>query len=252
MHIRGGTPVNEPAQRSVIVSEADYRLWDKLALACRILGREGHHDTVYGHMSARSAAAERFWLKGAGLGLEEIMLTDFLELDFDGNVLAGTRGRHLEYPIHSEIYRRRPDVSAVVHTHPLYATVLGALLSELRPLTHEGSFFVPPPVPKFDQTSDLIVTPELGAAVAQVLGDRQALFLVNHGIIVVGDSIEAACVAALLLDKACRAQLMAQAAGAFTWTSDADALRKRAHIYTPQAIQQMWNYHCRRLEKENC
>ena len=243
--------MSEREPLSTLPSEADQRVWDTLATACRILGTEGQNDTVYGHMSARSASGERFWLKGAGLGLEDIAPTDFLELDLDGNILAGTRGRHLEYPIHSEIYRHRPDVTAVVHTHPLYATVLGAILSELRPITHEGSFFVPPPMPKFDQTSDLIITPELGLAVAQVLGDRQALFLVNHGIVVVGDSIEAACVAALLLDKACRAQLMAQAAGEFTWTSDAEALRKRAHIYTPQAIQQIWNYHCRRLKKEN-
>jgi L-fuculose-phosphate aldolase len=73
--------------------------------------------------------------------------------------------------------------------------------------------------------------------VAQTLGDRQALFLVNHGIVIVGHDIEAACLAALLLDNACRAQLMVQAAGTFTWTSDAEALRKRVHIYTPQAIQ---------------
>jgi L-fuculose-phosphate aldolase len=201
-------------------------------------------------MSARSVSADRFWLKGAGLGLEEIGSSDFIELDLDGNVLAGTRSRHLEYPIHSEIYRRRPDVTVVVHTHPLYATVLGASLSPVRPLTHEGSFFVPPPIPRFDHTSDLIMTPELGAAVALALADHRALFLVNHGIVVVGHSIEEACVAALLLEKACRAQIIAQAAGPFTWTSDEEALRKRAHIYTPQAIQQMWNYHCRRLADE--
>jgi L-fuculose-phosphate aldolase len=239
--------LNEREAAPAPISEADHLLLNKLTTACRILGTEGHNDTVYGHMSARSASAGQFWLKGAGLGLEEIGPTDCIELDFDGNVLAGSRGRHLEYPIHSEIYRRRPDVTAVVHTHPLYATVHGALLSELRPLTHEGSFSVPPPIPKFDQTSDLIITLELGAAVARALADRKALFLVNHGIVAVGQNIEEACVAALLLEKACRAQLMAQAAGALTWTSDAEALRKRAHIYTPQAIQHIWHYHCRKL-----
>jgi hypothetical protein len=65
---------------------------------------------------------------------------------------------------------------------------------------------------------------------------------------VVGQSIEAACVAALLLEKACRAQAIAQAAGAFAWTSDDEALRKRAHIYTPRAIQQIWDYYCRKLQ----
>jgi ribulose-5-phosphate 4-epimerase/fuculose-1-phosphate aldolase len=82
------------------------------------------------------------------------------------------------------------------------------------------------------------------------LANRKALFLVNHGIVAVGPNIEAACVAALLLEKACRAQLMAQAAGAFTWTSDQEALRKRAHIYTPQAIQQIWNYQRRKLARQ--
>jgi len=230
-------------------SDAGQALREKLATACRILGTEGHNDIVYGHMSARVPSTERFWLKGGGLGLEEIAPTDLVELDLDGRVLAGTRARHLEYPIHSEIYRRRADVAAVVHTHPLYATVFGAILSDLKPLTHEGTFFVPPPIPKFDQTSDLILTPELGAAVAQALAAHKALFLVNHGIVVVGRSIEEACVAALLLDKACRAQLLVQAAGAFTWTSDTEALRKRAHIYTPQAIQQIWNYQCRKVER---
>lgn len=231
------------------ISDADRLLCDTLATACRILGHEGHNDTVYGHMSARVPDTERFWLKGAGLGLEEIGPDDLIQLDLDGQVLAGSRPRHLEYPIHSEIYRRRPDVAAVVHTHPVYATVFGATLSELRPLMHEGSLFVPPPVPKFTQTSDLITTPELGAAVAQTLGDHRALFLVNHGIVVVGHSIEEACVAALLFDKACRAQLLVQGADAFVWTSDAEALRKRAHIYTPQAIRQMWQFHRRKLER---
>ncbi|MGH8056251.1 MAG: class II aldolase/adducin family protein, partial [Candidatus Entotheonellia bacterium] len=214
-----------------------------------ILGAEGHNDTVYGHMSARADSAGRFWLKGAGLGLEEIGPADLIELDLDGNVLAGTRPRHLEYPIHSEIYRRRADVAAVVHTHPLYGTVFGTILADLRPVTHEGTYFVPPPLPKFTRTSDLILTPELGMAVAQTLGEHPALFLVNHGIVVAGPSIEAACVAALLLEKACRAQAIAQAAGEFRYTSDAEALRKREHIYTPHAIQQMWEYYCRQLKE---
>jgi L-fuculose-phosphate aldolase len=224
---------------------------DNLALACRILGREGQNDAVYGHMSARDDAAGQFWLKGAGLGLEEVGPHDLIRLSLDGQVLAGSRPRHLEYPIHSEIYRRRPDVMAVVHTHPLYATVFGASIAALRPLMHEGAYFVPPPIPKFTRTSDLIVTSELGAAVAESLGAHRALFLVNHGIVVAGSSIEEACVAALLLDKACRAQLLAQAAGSFVWTSDAEARRKRALIYTPQALQQMWQYYCRKLQPTN-
>ncbi len=240
--------MSEHESVSAPTSDTNQRLQDTLATACRILGSEGHNDTVYGHISARIPSSERFWLKGAGLGLEEISPTDLIELDLDGHVLAGTRARHLEYPIHSEIYRRRPDAAAVVHTHPFYGTVFGALRSDIRPVTHEGTFFVPPPIPKFERTSDLILTPELGAAVAQALGGHRALFLVNHGIVVVGASIEEACLAALLLEKACRAQAVAQAAGEFAWTPDEEALRKREHIYTTNAIQQMWQYYLRKLK----
>ena len=241
--------VSEVSPRTTLFPGATQALREKLATACCILGSEGHNDIVYGHMSARSPVAERFWLKGAGLGLEEIGPTDLVELDLDGNVLTGAAARHLEYPIHSEIYRRRHDVMAVVHTHPFYGTVFGAMHARLLPLTHEGTLFVPPSIPTFTLTADLILTPALGAAVAETLGSHRALFLVNHGIVVVGTGIEEACVTALLLEKACRAQIAAQAAGEFAWTPDEEALCKRAHIYTPGAIQQIWSYHCRKLRR---
>jgi ribulose-5-phosphate 4-epimerase/fuculose-1-phosphate aldolase len=130
--------VNQPSYVPAPTPEANRELRE-LAMACRILAAEGHNDIVYGHMSARTSSPERFWLKGAGLGLEGIGPDELGQLDLDGTVLAGTRARHLEYPIHSEIYRRRADVAAVVHTHPVYGAVFGAICADLRPLTHEGT-----------------------------------------------------------------------------------------------------------------
>jgi len=217
-----------------------------VAEACRILGMEGQGDTIFGHVSAR-VDEKRYWMKGAGVGLEEVDEFDVLLLDLEGNRLEGRRERHLEYPIHSEIYRRRPDVRAVVHTHPLFSTVLGATEVGLKPVTHEGSFFVPPPIPVFTQTSDLIVTRELGEAVAEALGAHRAIFLRNHGVVVTGATVEEACVGAILLEKAARAQLQAAGAGALAWTSDEEALRKRERIYTPSRIQAIWEYYRRKL-----
>jgi L-fuculose-phosphate aldolase len=65
-------------------------------------------------------------MKPSGLGLEEIKPADLLLLDFDGRVLAGRHPRHVEYPIHAELFRARPEVQAVVHTHPLAATPCSA------------------------------------------------------------------------------------------------------------------------------
>jgi len=236
-------------QRSMTYREESAELRRLVAEACRILGTEGQGDIVFGHVSAR-VDEKRYWMKGAGIGLEEVDESDVLLLDLEGNRLEGERARHIEYPIHSEIYRKRPDVRAVVHTHPFFSTILGATEMQLRPVTHEGSFFVPPPIPVFDRTSDLIATRELGEAVAETLGTHRVVFLRNHGIVVTGTTVEEACVGALLLEKAARAQLQAAGVGAFAWTSPEEALRKRERIYTPSTIRTIWEYYRRKSIKQ--
>ena len=220
----------------------------KVAYACNLLSMEGHTDTIYGHVSARVENAEQVWMKPATLGLEEVRPHDMLTLDFDGNKLAGELPRHVEFPIHTEIYRQRPEVQCVIHTHPPYATAFSAVAEPLRPVNHEGALFAPT-LPRFTQTSDLIVTPALGQAVAAVLGSYRALLLKNHGIVVVGTSVEEACVTAILLEKVARMQLLARQYGEIEWTPDTEALQKQARIYRPEAFQQMWAYFLRKLRR---
>lgn len=214
-----------------------------LAEACRILAMAGQGDDVWGHATARVPGTDTFWMKPAGLGLEEIRPEDLLLIDLEGKVLRGRHPRHSEVFIHSEILRARPEVGAVVHTHPVPATVFSSLGVPLRPITHEGTNFVPPDVPRFTETSDLIVTPELGRAVARTIGDRPGLFLVNHGIVTVGATIEEAAINAVLLDKAARVQLMVPNGTPKIWTDDTEALAKRARIYKPDNnVAMRWPY----------
>ena len=219
----------------------------KVAQACQILSMEGHIDTVYGHVSSRISDTDEIWMKPAGLGLEEIRRHDVIRLDWDGTKLAGDLPLHLEFPIHTEIYRARPDVQCVIHTHPPYATAFSAINEPLRPVNHEGALFAPS-LPRFEQTSDLIVTAELGLAVAEKIATHNALLLKNHGIVVAGSSIEEACVTAILLEKAAYMQLLARQFGAFEWTNEAEALEKKARIYSPNAFENMWAYYLRKLQ----
>src|SRR5437899_3228010 len=77
----------------------------------------------------------------------------------------------------------------------------------------------------------------LGAALAQTLGGRNAALMVHHGIVTAGETVEAAVVAAILLEHACRKQLLAMAAGEIrTWSSDEEALSKRSRVYAPELI----------------
>ena len=220
----------------------------KVANACNILSMEGHTDTVYGHVSARHAEPDQVWMKPAGLGLEEVRGHDIITSDFKGQKLAGELPLHLEYPIHTEIYRRRPDVQCVIHTHPPYATAFTAVDTPLRPVNHEGVLFTPPP-PRFTQTSDLIVTASLGRAVADAIGDNNALLLKNHGIVVAGPSVEETCITAVLLEKAAYMQLLDQQFGPIEWTDDEEAAVKRRRIYNEASFQGMWAYFLRKLHR---
>jgi len=230
------------------LSEAEMRR--RLTDACKILAMEGQGDAVWGHVTVRARpGAETFLMKPAQIGIEEVKPADHLEVDLDGKVVRGRLKRHSEVFIHAEVMRARPDVCAVVHTHPIYATVFSSLGVPLRPITHEGSNFAPGDVPRFTETTDLIVTPERGKAVARTLGDRNALFLVSHGIVTCAPTVEQAAVHALLLDIASRAQLMVPGGTPRHWTSDEEALVKRDRIYSWPNHAQRWPYLLRKLRR---
>ena len=221
----------------------------QVALGCRILSLEDQGDFVWGHVSARDPGGRGVWMKASTLGFEEIGREQVILVSWDGEVLAGEGRRHTEYPIHTELIRAREDVNAVVHTHAPWAVAFASTGEELLPLSHEGTLFCPPGPARFTQTGDLILTRELGEALAGALGDRSAAFLVHHGIVTCGPDVVTAVMAAILLERACRAQIRAIAAGGpKTWSDDEEALAKRGHCYPPQLLQQAWDYLARRLD----
>lgn len=222
-------------------------LRSSVALGCRVLGAQGHGDLVWGHVSGRDPDDRGVWMKASGFGFEEVTADQVLLVSPEGAVLEGEGRRHTEYPIHTEVVAARPDVGAVVHTHAPSAVAFGSLVSPLLPISHEGTLFVPPDVTRFARTGDLILTPELGREVAATLGDRNAVLLVNHGIVTAGPDVPTAVVTAILLERACRIQLAAMAAGEIRrWSDDGEAMAKRDHCYGPDLLRQAWEYLVRR------
>jgi ribulose-5-phosphate 4-epimerase/fuculose-1-phosphate aldolase len=219
-----------------------------VATGCQVLGRADQGDLIWGHVSARDPDGRGVWMKAGGLGFDEIGPEDVLLVSWDGEVLAGDRPRHAEYPIHTEATRARRDVGAVVHTHSRAAVALGALGVPLRPISHEANLFVPPELARFTDTGDLVLTAALGRAVAGALSDRNACLLVNHGIVTVGPDVPTAVMTAYLLDRACAVQLLASSAGELvSWSSEEESLAKREHCYGPALIRGAWDYLVRRL-----
>lgn len=220
----------------------------KLALACRILGTEGHDDLDLGHVSVRDPDnPDRMMIKGRGLCLSEIHEEDLVTIDFDYRKIEGKRSLHGEMPIHVEIYKIRKNVNCIVHTHPMYATAFSATEQILRPVNNEGVLFANP-LPYYDLVTDLIIEPGQGASLAEKLGDEKAVIMKNHGIVVVGETIEQATGRAYLLEKTIKTLCIAKVFGEPKWTDDEEAATKANHIFTEARIQAIWDTLVRRLE----
>ena len=223
-------------------------LKETLAYSCNILAQEGHWDNILGHVSVRIPKEDKILMKPHGFGFEEIRPQHPIVCDLNGKRVEGKYERHSEIFIHTEIYKARPDVNCVVHSHPPYATAFGSLRQPLRPVSHEGSIFYDG-LPLFDYTTALIRTPELGRKVAKTLGQARGVLMKNHGSTVVGESIEVATLYAVFLEKACRIQLLASASGEPSWTSDEEVKVKYEQIYTPHRLSTMWDYFVRRAKE---
>jgi L-ribulose-5-phosphate 4-epimerase len=223
-------------------------LRELVARGCNILGANGHEDYVWGHVSARDPHGRGVWMKASTYGFEEISPDHVILVSFDGEVLGGDRPRHSEWPIHTELLRARPDLGAVVHSHPPHSIAVGASRQPLRPLSHAGTLFVPPAVPRFTKTANLIVTPEMGVDVAQEIGDGFAMMLVNHGIVTAGKDVRDAVIRAVLLEKACHQQVITYALGEpARWSSDEEALAKRETVWAEHHLVMLWDYLSRTL-----
>lgn len=209
----------------------------------RALAAAGQADMVWGHVSVRDPEGRGVWMKSAGWGLEEIDDGKVVLVSPEGDVLHGDGRRHIEYPIHTEIMARRAEVGAVVHTHSDAANAFSALDVPLRPLSHAGSLFSYPDVPRFTLTGGLISTPALGQALADALGPAPACLMPQHGLVAVGKDVPSAVMTAVLLDRACRTQLMAMAAGPLTrWGSEADTVAKRSVVWSDSQLTAGWDY----------
>jgi L-fuculose-phosphate aldolase len=222
---------------------------DSLAYGCKILALEGQGDMIWGHVTCRvPGVPDRLYMKPAAMGLEEISASDLITINLDGEKVGGDLPRHSEVFIHTEIMLARPDINCVVHTHPPHAVAFGSLGKSLLPVGHEGSLFSDG-LPTFSETTDLIVTPERGEALARVLGGANAALLQNHGIVAAGESLAKAVMTAVILERACRVQLLAETGGgAQAWTEPREASIKKDRIYSHEAIQHAFDYYVRRVK----
>jgi L-fuculose-phosphate aldolase len=219
----------------------------------RVLVSEGLGDYVAGHITARLPSdKEHFLMKPAGIGLDEMSPENIITVNLEGQKIGGSMPRHNEVFIHSEVLRARPDINSVIHTHPIHAVAFSSLGRPLLPIGNEGSVFGDG-VPIFSETTDLIINQERGRAVARCLGGHPALILRNHGIVTAGHCIEEAVWLALKLERACRVQLLAEAAGGPRLLAEGQDLKKKGERSNRSDLHtNVFNYLVRRWKCAHC
>jgi HCOMODA/2-hydroxy-3-carboxy-muconic semialdehyde decarboxylase len=214
----------EPANRDLI---------DKLVVANRILYRKGVVDG-FGHVSARHDRSPRHFLLARSMAPALVRRDDILTFDLDGVPEdAGGSRVYLERFIHSEIYRVRPDVQAVVHSHSPSVIPFGATRHSLRPIFHMSGF-LGEGAALFDirdiagDTDMLIGNGALGAAMAKALGDKAVVLMRGHGSTVVGESVEQAVYRAIYAEVNARLQIEATQLGQVTYLTSQEARKAAA------------------------
>jgi ribulose-5-phosphate 4-epimerase/fuculose-1-phosphate aldolase len=198
------------------LAEDRRRRKQRLAVALRLFARLDFDEGTAGHISVRDPErSDHFWVNPFGRPFALLQARDLVLVDADGTVVEGEGnvGRAAHF-IHSRVYDARPDVQSVAHAHPVHGKAWSALGRPLDPINQEACIFFGTHA-VFAEFHGAVKDDREGKAIAAALGaTNTALVLQNHGLLTVGDDVGVAAYRFVIMDRSCRVQLLAEAAGA--------------------------------------
>jgi len=224
---------------------------ESLAACCRILAHEGHESGLAGQVTARAqgknATPGTFWTLQFGYGFEEATAERMVLVDEDLKPVSARGGGGRPNPgtrFHIWIYRKRPDVKAIVHTHAPHASALACTGASLKTIHMDsamlhGTAHLPewPGVPVADDE---------GRIISGALGEAKTILLANHGLLAAGASVEEATYLAVFFERAARMQLRAMAAGGYQEVKPELAAEAREFLLQPSIVRGTFAYWARR------
>jgi len=238
------------AKMDTTLKDNTWTIRQKLALTCRILFDNGHDSGLAGQITARGEQPGTFYTQQLGLGFDEITASNLLLVNEDLEVLEGHGMPNPANRFHTWVYRARPDVQCIIHTHPTHIAALSMLEvplavshMDLCPLYDDCAFLKDwPGVP---------VGNEEGEIISAALGDKRAVLLSHHGQLSTGTTVEEACVISVLIERAAKLQLLAMSAGEIQPIPP--ALGNEAHdwISRPKRHAAAFNYYVRRSLRQH-
>jgi L-fuculose-phosphate aldolase len=218
-------------------------LRQQLADALRMLERAEVID-FNGHMSCRLPGTAHILINSGKSVRSALTAADIIAIDLDGKPVEGDVVPPMEFHLHTEIYRVRPDVNAVAHTHPLWSTLFSMVGERVQPVTMQAA--VMGPIQLFDKTAS-INQKSLGEELAAALGPHRVVMLKSHGAAVVGADIVEAFVMGIYLEETAKRQYMARALGTPYALTAAEVDKISGNLRKPHLLKKVWDYHRAKL-----
>jgi L-fuculose-phosphate aldolase len=222
----------------------------KLALACRILAAEEHGSALAGQLTARGERPGTYWTMRFGLGLDEIGADNLLLVDDDLNVLAGDGMPNPSNRFHLWIYRKRPEVASIIHTHPPHTSAL-SMIGEPLAVAHMDTTMFHDDVAYLPEWPGVPIGDEEGRIISEALGSKRTILLAHHGQLSAGASVEESTVLAFFIERAARLQMLARAAGEIRPIPA--ELAREAHDYRlkPRSVGATFHYYARKALRQD-
>ena len=234
------------AQRASPDARADPALIADLVAANHILGQQGIFDG-FGHVSVRHGRNPNRYLLSRSLAPELVTADDIVELDLESKALnAEGRAMYLERFIHGAIYKARPDVNAIVHSHSPALIPFSVSAVPLRPVSHTAGF-ITDGVPIFDirkasgLTDMLVSDADRAAGLAATLGTQPAVLMRGHGVVVVGAALPIAVGRSIYLELNAKLQAQAIALGGTITYLDPQEARRVVAAGENGGYQRAWD-----------
>jgi L-fuculose-phosphate aldolase len=214
-----------------------------LADALRMMERAEVID-FNGHMSCRLPGTSHVLINSGKSVRSALTADDIIAIDMEGRPVDGDVVPPMEFHIHTEIYRRRPDVNAVAHTHPVWSTLFSMTGQKVEPVTMQAA--VMGPVQTFARTAS-INQKALAEELADALGRNRVVMLKSHGAVVVGADIVEAFVLGIYLEETARRQYLARALGNPYTLTATEVETIGANLRKPHLLRKVWDYHHAKL-----
>lgn len=184
-----------------------------LAAAFRWAGRLNMHEGVCNHFSAM-LSGHRFLINPKGTHFEQMTASGLIVIDEHGKTLEGTgRPPMTGYSIHTRIHLMHPLAKVVLHLHAPYSTAITAIRCGRLEMVHQNSTRFLDEIAYDDHFNGIAVATNEGDRMAEAMDGKRILFLANHGVIVVGETVARAFDDFYYLERACQVQLLAMQSG---------------------------------------